>query len=293
MVTNSGIHDPLWSFYPSAMNTLPVLLTIAGSDSGGGAGIQADLKTFQAFQAFGTTAITAITCQNTQGVGSIQPVKPDIVREQLERVLDDLPVQAAKTGMLFSEEIIRTVRAVREDRAEKLPFFVVDPVMAASGGECLLEPRAKQEMIAFLSCASIITPNLTEAEIILKRKIITIADMKEAAEELYTISKTIVLLKGGHRADLELPNVVIDVYYDGKNNDKRIMSYPRLSTKNTHGTGCTLSAAITACLAKGKGYWQAVMQAREYLQKALEYAPELGSGIGPLNHIWQQVIKRE
>ena len=268
------------------MNNLPVLLSIAGSDSGGGAGIQADLKTFQAFGGFGTTAVTAVTCQNTQGVSAVQGIDPKIVGEQIKKVLEDFPVSAAKTGMLFSAEIIRAVREVLAQEAPQLKLLV-DPVMVASSGDRLLEKNAEKELLAFLSCASLITPNLPEAEIILGHSIVSIEDMKKGARELYEKSKAIVLLKGGHRKGSEEPQIAVDIYYDGEHDFQEVLTYPRLKSKNTHGTGCTLSAAITACLGKGKSYHQAVLSARAYLQKAIENAPALGSGIGPVNHLWQ------
>ena len=265
---------------------LPVLLSVAGSDSGGGAGIQADLKTFQAFGGFGTTALTAVTCQNTQGISAIQGIDPEIVRAQIKKVLEDFPVSAAKTGMLFSAEVITTVCRTLTEDAPQLKL-VVDPVMVASSKDRLLEKEAEQELIAFLSHASLITPNLPEAEIILNRSIVSIKDMKEGAKELYEKYKAIVLLKGGHRKSSEEPQTAVDIYYDGKRNFQEVLTYPRLGNKNTHGTGCTLSAAITAGLGKGQEYYQAVLAARAYLQKAIENAPALGSGIGPVNHLWQ------
>lgn len=272
------------------MASLPVLLSIAGSDSGGGAGIQADLKTFQAFGGFGTTALTAVTCQNTQGVSAVQPIAPEIVSGQIKKVLEDFPVNAAKTGMLFSAEIIRAVRAALRQEAPQVKL-VVDPVMVASSGDRLLEKDAEKELISFLSCASLITPNLPEAEIILGRPLVSIEDMKRGARELYEKSGAIVLVKGGHRKNSENPQVVVDIYYDGTNDFQETLSYPRLRSKNTHGTGCTLSAAVTACLGRSDAYRDAVLSARSYLQKAIENAPALGSGIGPVNHLWQSAQK--
>ena len=273
------------------MSSLPVLLSIAGSDSGGGAGIQADLKTFQAFGAFGTTALTAVTCQNTQGVSAVQGLDPKIVSGQIKKVLEDFPVSAAKTGMLFSAEIIAAVRKTLTEDAPQLKL-VLDPVMVASSGDRLLvEKEAEKELTAFLSYASLITPNLPEAELILGHPIVSIEDMKAAAQELYEKCQAIVLLKGGHRKSSEEPQIAVDIYYEGKRSFQEVLSYPRLQSRNTHGTGCTLSAAITAGLGKGQTYHQAVLAARAYLQKAIENAPPLGSGIGPVNHLWQSEQK--
>ena len=167
-----------------ASNSLPVVLSIAGSDSGGGAGIQADLKTLQAFGCFGTTAITVVTCQNTQGVTGMQAIDVDIVRGQVQSILADLNVKAVKTGMLFSTAIIRAVCRIRKEQALYLPW-VVDPVMVASSGDRLLKKEAEQELITFLAYASLITPNLKEAEVILERRIMSFADMRQAVVELY------------------------------------------------------------------------------------------------------------
>ena len=270
------------------MKTLPLALSIAGSDSGGGAGIQADLKTFQAFGCFGTTAVTAITCQNTQGVSGAQGVNPEIVSGQIKKVLEDFPVSAAKTGMLFSAEIITAVSKTLRENAQELKL-IVDPVMIASSGDRLLKKEAEEELLSFLPQAELITPNLPEAEIILGHPLLSIEEMKEGAKELYEKYGAIVLLKGGHRKGKEEPEIAVDIYYDGKENFQDILTYPRLGSKNTHGTGCTLSAGIVAGLAQGRTYHQAVLEARAYLQKAIESAPALGSGIGPVNHLCQSM----
>ena len=259
-------------------NEIPVALTIAGSDSGGGAGIQADLKTFQAFGCFGTSAITAITCQNTKGVSALQGIDPDIVSGQIRAVVEDLPVKAAKTGMLFSADIIRAVRRLRR---EVLLFpFVVDPVMVSTSGHRLLEKDAEKEMIDFLSLATLITPNIPEAEVILGRRIENVAMMEKAAEEIAQITGTAVLLKGGHLSD---DSDVTDIFYDRSSLEKIVS--PRIKTKNTHGTGCTLSAAITACLARGENMETSVRTSIAFLHRAILAAPGIGSGNGPLNHM--------
>ncbi|MCB1307139.1 MAG: bifunctional hydroxymethylpyrimidine kinase/phosphomethylpyrimidine kinase [Leptospiraceae bacterium] len=277
-------------------DSIPVVLTIAGSDSGGGAGIQADLKTFQAFACFGTTAITAITCQNTTGVSGVQAVDPEIVAGQLHDVLIDFPIAAAKTGMLFSAPIIRAIQhTLKQDAAlsrdtkhisDKLRL-VVDPVMVASSGDRLLQRDAEEALIAFMrECAALITPNLPEAEVILNK---SISDVDEAALELFSLTGACVLIKGGHRlAERTSANESIDVFYDGR--DIHHISRPVLSGRNTHGTGCTLSAAIAAELARGTEMHAAIESARDYLHGAMQHAPGLGKGIGPLNHMWRDSI---
>ena len=266
------------------MSELPVTLTIAGSDSGGGAGIQADLKTFQAFGCFGTSALTAITAQNTRGVSGVQGLDPDIVAGQIRAVLEDFPVGAAKTGMLFSVEIIQAVRSALEN--SRVPV-VVDPVMVATSGDRLLQAEAERALIDFLSEATVITPNLPEAGVILGRELRSLADMREGARELHERTGAAVLLKGGHRLqDSEQTGQAIDVFYDV---DGRLFeeARPVLDARNTHGTGCTLSAAIAAGLAHGRSLRDAVREARDYLHGAIEHAPNLGSGSGPLNHMWR------
>lgn len=266
------------------MSHLPVVMTIAGSDSGGGAGIQADLKTFQAFGCFGVSAITAITCQNTRGVSAVQGIDPKIVTGQIKDVIADLPVQAAKTGMLFSTEIIRSVQKEWE-RHKSIPL-VVDPVMVASSGDRLLEKSAEEALIEFLKSATIITPNLPEAEVILNQIIEDFSQMEKAAQALHKATGASVLLKGGHRLRRGVSRTeVVDVFYNGST--FKYLRNPILPERNTHGTGCTLSAAIAAGLAKGKEEWDAIQEAREFLQGALKHAPGIGSGHGPLNHMWK------
>lgn len=264
--------------------SLPVTLTIAGSDSGGGAGIQADLKTFQAFRCFGTSAITAITAQNTQGVSAVQGIDPDVVAAQITAVLSDFPVAAAKTGMLFSTQIIESISEIWRVSGKSIPL-VIDPVMVASTGARLLRSDAETALSEFLRLGQLITPNLPEAEILLGHGINGESGMKEAALELYEKYGTAVLVKGGHR--LGLDKRILDVLYDGVK--FLTFSSERLPEKNTHGTGCTLSAAITANLAKGLGLNEAVASARDYLIGAIRNAPNLGAGFGPLNHQWQDL----
>ena len=264
----------------------PVKLTIAGSDSGGGAGIQADLKTFQAFGCFGTTAITAVTCQNTTGVSAVQGIEPGIVAGQLRDVLADFPVAAAKTGMLFSKEIIETVAQVwREIDSQRIPL-VVDPVMVSTSGHRLLESAAEAALLDFLKYADLITPNLPEAEVLLGRPVLDLGAMHTAARELFEMTGARVLLKGGHRRrDVDRPGEAIDVFFDGENVQE--FTRPVLNARNTHGTGCTLSAAIAAGLAHHRPIHVAVDDARDYLHGAMLHAPNLGAGSGPLNHFWR------
>ncbi len=254
----------------------PVALTIAGSDSGGGAGIQADLKTFHAFGVFGTSAVTAITAQNTRGVFGVQKVSPEMVAEQIRVVADDLRPAAAKTGMLADSRIIAAVTvAVRE---EVLGRLVVDPVMVATSGDRLLEETAERAYRDLFPLATLVTPNLHEAEILTGRPIRDLTGMCEAASALVAEGCGAVLLKGGH-----LPgDKVLDLLHDGRR--WHVWREERIDTTRTHGTGCTLSAAITAGLALGQDLFEAVDRALRYTREALRSAPELGSGRGPLNH---------
>lgn len=268
--------------------SLPVVLTIAGSDSGGGAGIQADLKTFHAFGCFGTTAITAVTCQNTTGVSAVQAIDPDIVAGQIRDVLVDLPVKAAKTGMLFSRDIMDAVRNTWKKYATNQPL-IVDPVMIASSGDRLLEPDAEDALIEFLKEATLITPNLPEAEVILNESINSLDEMKNAARKLQEHTGASVLLKGGHRLSQPIPgdgSTVRDVFCSG--DELEVLEFPMHPEKNTHGTGCTLSAAIAAGMAHDLSLLDSVRKAREFIDGAMKHAPGLGSGTGPLNHLWQQ-----
>jgi hydroxymethylpyrimidine/phosphomethylpyrimidine kinase len=254
-----------------------VALTIAGSDSGGGAGIQADLKTFHAFGVFGTSAITAITAQNTVGVRSIQKIEPDVVADQIRAVADDLKPAAAKTGMLADAPIIEAVAStIRETGLGQL---VVDPVMVAKSGDRLLEQDAvNARATQLLPLSEVLTPNLPEAAILAGRRVETPDDMRAAAEVLAQRGARSVLVKGGHLSG----DVLIDLFFDGV--DWHEWQETRQETRHTHGTGCTLSAAICAGLALGWPRVEAVEKARLYTQRAIATAPELGKGHGPLNH---------
>ncbi|MFL5599415.1 MAG: bifunctional hydroxymethylpyrimidine kinase/phosphomethylpyrimidine kinase [Gemmatimonadaceae bacterium] len=256
-----------------------IALTIAGSDSSGGAGIQADLKTFQRFGVYGTSAITAITAQNTRGVTAWEAIAPSLVRAQIEAVVADLPPAACKTGMLATASNASLVAvAIRE---HSLANYVLDPVMVATSGDVLLEPDAIDVIRAQLvPLAALVTPNLHEAEILVGEKIDDEEGMARAAEKLVTdMGAGAALIKGGH---LSSGDRVVDLLYDG---DLRTFRAKRLETTNTHGTGCTLSAAITAQLAKGESLHAAVRRAIDYVHNAIATAPGLGSGSGPLNHL--------
>jgi hydroxymethylpyrimidine/phosphomethylpyrimidine kinase len=256
-----------------------IALTIAGSDSGGGAGIQADLKTFQRFGVFGTSAITAITAQNTRGVSSWNAVSPELVRAQIDAVAADLFPSAFKTGMLASAAVASAVAAAIRDHS--LQNYVLDPVMVATSGDVLFEPDAieviRRELVPL---AALVTPNLHEAAILTGEKIDDEDSMARAAEILVNdMGAQSALIKGGH---LDSGKRVVDVLYDG---DIRTFRGQRLDTTNTHGTGCTLSAAITAQLATGESLHAGVRRAIEYVHNAIASAPGLGSGHGPLNHL--------
>jgi hydroxymethylpyrimidine/phosphomethylpyrimidine kinase len=254
-------------------------LTIAGSDSGGGAGIQADLKTFTAFGVYGMSAITAITAQNTVGVQGIFELPVDIIEEQIKSIMSDIGTDAAKTGMLSSPEIVSTV--AESIKKFNIPNIVVDPVMVAKSGDALLSENARMVMKEnLLPLATVITPNLFEAEAILGETIKTIDDMKSAAVELKKIGCKWVVVKGGH---LTGGKEAIDVVYNGKN--FYLLSSPFVQTKNTHGTGCTFSSAIAAGLAKGSKPLDAIQKAKEYISKAIESSLSIGKGHGPTNHL--------
>ena len=254
---------------------LPVALTIAGSDSGGGAGIQADLKTFAALGVHGTCAITAITAQNTVTVSDIHEVPIAMIRAQIDAVMTDMDVAAAKTGMLATSAII--VAIAEAIRTYAIKNLVVDPVMVAKGGATLLRADAIDAMRSLLlPLAAVITPNLPEAEVLLGRQIKTFADRRQAARDLVAMGARAAVVKGGH-ADGE----AIDVYWDGA----QMVDLParRIATSDTHGSGCVFSAAIAAGLAKGLDSVSAVREAKDFISQAIEQSLELGHGHGPVN----------
>lgn len=256
--------------------TLPCALTIAGSDSGGGAGIQADLRTFAALGVFGASAITAVTAQSTTGVTGFDEVRPALVRGQIDAVLDDLPVAFAKTGMLASRAIIDVVVEALRDRPVAL---VVDPVMVAKGGASLLAPDAVEAVRSrLLPRALLVTPNLPEAEALVGRSIDDARGQEEAARALVGMGAGAALVKGGHAE-----GDPVDVLFDGE--VVHHLRARRVETRHTHGTGCTYSAAITALLARGRPLEGAVREAHAWLQRAIAEAPGLGHGHGPLHHM--------
>lgn len=261
------------------MSQIARALTIAGSDSGGGAGIQADLKTFQELGVFGMSAITAVTVQNTLGVSNVYPLPPEATAEQIEAAGSDLGVDALKTGMLFSAEIIGAVAA--QIRAFSWNRVVVDPVMIAKGGASLLQTEAVQALRSqLLPLAYIVTPNLPEAEVLSGLSIRSMEDRREAAKRICAYGAQQVVIKGGHDADSG--EQVVDLYYDGATFTEMVER--RIPTAHTHGTGCTFSAALTAELAKGTPTLEAVRTARAFIQAAIEQELGLGQGHGPTNH---------
>ena len=249
------------------MKRLPIALTIAGSDSGGGAGIQADLKTFAAVGVHGTSAIACLTAQNPKAVIAAMAVEPGFLRKQLEAVFAELRPAAVKTGMLFSTEIIRTVRGFL---ARKKLALVVDPVMVSTSGARLLEQSAIDEMKKLFDLATIITPNLDEAEVLLGRKLGEPEELREAARELRERFGCAALVKGGHLKSDE----AVDFFFDGKN--EWMLSAPRVKGVATHGTGCTYAAAIAAALAKGMKLEKAVVSAKDFVTRAIASSARIG-----------------
>ncbi len=253
------------------------VLTVAGSDSGGGAGIQADLKTFAALQVYGTSAITAVTAQNTCSVAAVHTLPADFVVKQIEAVVEDIGVDGMKTGMLANSAIIEAVADTV--KLYRLAPLIVDPVMVAQSGDFLLEKEAVRVLKEkLLPLATVVTPNLDEATILSGQSISSLEDMKEAARAIYFLGTPWVLVKGGHLEGL----TVTDLLYDGK--EFSLLSSPRLEVRNTHGTGCTYAAATAAFLACGLPVPAAVEQARSYLLEALQHGLSIGRGSGPVHH---------
>ena len=254
-------------------------MTIAGSDSGGGAGIQADLKTFQALGVYGASTLTAITAQNTLGVRAVHEVPVSIIAAQIDAVVEDIGVDAAKTGMLSSAEIIAAVA----DRVRHWGLndrLVVDPVMVAKSGDRLLREDAVEALRReLLPLAAVLTPNLPEAEVLVGRSIENDQDIREAARAILDLGPRAVVVKGGHRTgDAD------DVLFDGR--EFHVLHANRVDTPNTHGTGCTFSAAIAAQLAQGQDVREAVRRAKAYLTEAIRRSGPLGRGHGPVAHDW-------
>ncbi|MBL7960913.1 bifunctional hydroxymethylpyrimidine kinase/phosphomethylpyrimidine kinase [bacterium] len=254
-------------------------LTIAGSDSGGGAGIQADLKTFSALGVYGTSVITSITAQNTVAVTGIQDIELSIIEKQIDAVMSDIGTHAIKTGMLSTAEIIDVVsRGLTKFNARKL---VVDPVMVAKSGHKLLQDNAVHALVhKLIPMAQVVTPNIPEAEVLTGEKINSLDDMEKACRRLLEMGCRAVVVKGGHSK-----KDAVDVFYDGKKIHH--MSSKRYRTKNTHGTGCTFSAAIAAYLAKGYPTLEAVKFSKKYITGAIAHSYSIGKGHGPVHHFYK------
>ena len=258
---------------------MQIALTIAGSDSGGGAGIQADLKTFHQFGVFGTSVITAVTAQNTVGVRGWEALSVDLVTRQIEALADDLPPHAIKSGMLATAALVETVAdAIARFR---LPNYVLDPVMVATSGDRLLAHEAERSIASRLvPLATLVTPNLDEARILAEDEVGTVKQMERAARALVKMGARAALVKGGHLEDGG--DDVVDVLATGAGVTR--FAHPRLATTSTHGTGCTLSAAVAAGFALGRPLERAVPDALDFVHRAMAAAPGLGRGHGPLNH---------
>jgi hydroxymethylpyrimidine/phosphomethylpyrimidine kinase len=256
--------------------TVPKALTIAGSDSGGGAGIQADLKTFSAFRVFGMSVLTALTAQNSVGVHGVHDVPPAFVRAQIDAVLTDFGADAVKIGMLSTSVIIEAV--AQGLAAHRHGPVVLDPVMVASTGDMLLQPEARQALIARLvPDAAVVTPNLPEASALTGMPVTNEKDMEEAARKIYAMGPRTVLVKGGH-----LKDSATDIWWDGKAFTR--FTAPRIASTSSHGTGCTLSSAIAAGLALGRDLEAAIREAKDYVGAAIRAGFQPGRGVGVLRH---------
>jgi hydroxymethylpyrimidine/phosphomethylpyrimidine kinase len=259
---------------------MQIALTIAGSDSGGGAGVQADLKTFAAHGVYGLCAITAVTAQNTIGVSTWTAVSADLVTAQIDAVVSDIGAHAVKTGMLPNAAVVAAVAAAAEDLA--LPFLVVDPVMIAKSGDRLIDDEAVEALTsALFRRAFVVTPNIPEAEALTSLRIDDRESRREAARRLVALGAANVIIKGGH---LQTTGIV-DLLYDGYRFTE--FETTRVAGRHTHGTGCTFAAALTAHLALGHSLADAVPQAQQYIAGAIREAPALGRGHGPMDHFWR------
>lgn len=258
------------------MKNITSSLTIAGTDPTGGAGIQADLKTFQELKSYGMSVITSIVAQNTTGVQDVHHVPPQMIESQLNSIIDDIPVSAFKTGMIANRDMMKIIKT-------KIPYvnapYVMDPVMVTTSGHSLIDEDARIFLRdELLPLTTIVTPNIPETEHLLERKIETPSDMKKAAQDIVReFGAKSALIKGGH-----IKGDAIDFLYDGS--EWHTFSVPRIDTKNTHGTGCTLSAAITAYLSQGDSLVKAVEKAKKYVTLAIQYSFDIGHGSGPTNH---------
>jgi hydroxymethylpyrimidine/phosphomethylpyrimidine kinase len=261
-------------------------LTIAGSDSGGGAGIQADLKTFAAHGVYGTSAITALTAQNTLGVAGVHLVPAEFVTLQIETVVSDLGCDAVKTGMLATAAIVEAVAAAVESL--DLPNLVVDPVMVAKGGDRLLSNDAVHAMrTTLVRLAMVITPNIPEAEVLADMSITSIDDMREAGRRLLKLGPQAVIVKGGHLEGADATDLLMTA------RGEVVMQAERLHVPHTHGTGCTFSAALAARLARGESLEAAARAAKDYVTSAMRHGLAIGAGHQPLGHFWQGIGSRE
>ena len=261
------------------MKSIPKVLTIAGSDSGAGAGIQADLKTFAALGVYGTSVITAITAQNTVKVTKIFELSTELVAAQIDAVMQDIGADALKTGMLANAAIIEVTAA--KVRHYDLKNLVVDPVMVAKSGDLLLRTDAIQALRSrLIPLAKVVTPNLPEAEELTEMKLTGAKEIEEAARRIIAMGAKSVVIKGGHRR-----GPAIDLFFDGKKG--RALRSPRLRTRYTHGTGCTFSAAIAAYLAKGEKIEDAVVLAKKYITQAIRHGFAVGSGHSPVHHFYR------
>ncbi len=265
----------------AARSTPPVALTIAGTDSGGGAGIAADLRTFAAHGVMGTLAVTAVTAQNTLGVQSVQTLPAAMVAAQIESVMSDLHPLAAKTGMLATADIVKVVVTKAQDGS--LPRLVVDPVLVASSGDPLFDGHAVRDAyLELVAVATAVTPNLFEASLLVGRQLHSLEEMEEAARELQALGPELAVVKGGH---LRQGDEAVDVVYDGR--AVSFLRAPWIETRNVHGTGCSFAAAIAANLALGFDPLPAAIRAKDYVNRAVELAAgwELGAGHGPIDHL--------
>ena len=258
---------------------IPKAMTIAGSDSGGGAGVQADLKTFAALGVYGASTLTAITAQNTVAVTAVHDIPTDVITAQIDAVLTDIGADAVKTGMLSSSDIIECVCEALE--AHGVQRLVVDPVMIAKSGDALLREDAIGSLrTRLLPLAMVVTPNIPEAEALTETTIVSDADVRRAAEAIVGMGARSVVVKGGHR---EGP--ATDLFYDGK--EFKEFTAPRFDTVNTHGTGCTFASAVAAGLARGMVVTDAVALAKDYVTEGIRHSFSIGQGHGPLNHFYR------
>ena len=261
-------------------------LTIAGSDSSGGAGIQADLKTFAAFGLYGASAITAITVQSTKGVEAVAPLSADLVTAQIEAVAGDLALHATKIGMLATAAIVEAVAAAIEEL--ELPLVVLDPVLVSTSGERLLDADGVQTLcLELMPLARVITPNIPEAEALSGRRIESPQQAREAARRIHDMGAVSVIVTGGHAPweDEKGTGQVVDLLFDGHVFHE--FRTARMETRHTHGTGCTFASAVAACLALGRELPDAVARAQQYVAGAIAHAPGIGHGRGPIDHFWE------